>query len=69
MKSDSDLFQLHPAAVFGSLDAGRGEPSPRADAEPDLEPERVRVHRRLLALLSGRFQATEPGSARGERAY
>jgi hypothetical protein len=60
MTTDSDLFRLHPVTIIGSLAAGREEPSPRADAEPDLDPERVRAHRRLLALLTGRFQTPEP---------
>jgi hypothetical protein len=68
MTTDSDLFQLHPATLFGSLAAGRQELPPRADAEPDLGPERVRAHRRLLALLGARLQAPKPDPARGGRA-
>jgi hypothetical protein len=65
-RSPSDL---HPYAVLASLTVGArpAGPAPR-DAEPEPESERIRLHQRLLAVLSRRLETPAAGRPRSERA-
>jgi hypothetical protein len=64
----SDPFQLHPLAIIGWLAATpRDEPPARRDSEPEREPERFAIHRRLLATLT-RLDAPRARQARIDRA-
>jgi hypothetical protein len=65
----SDPFQLHPLAIIGSLAATPRDGHPaRRDSEPEREPERFAVHRRLLATLTRRLDAPRARQARIDRA-
>ena len=66
MTRSSKLFDLHPHAVLGSVAASPPRQGPsRVDAEPDAG-DPGRTNRRLLALLTRRFEAPP---ARSRRAY
>ena len=70
MSGNSDPFSLHPFAVIASLAPGSREHAWAAvDAEPELEPERRGVHRRLVAIVSRRLNSSQAAGTGTERAF
>jgi hypothetical protein len=69
MTRSRDPQSHHPYAVLATLVVGSSDQTPApVAAEPDVEPERRRVHRRLLATLTRRLENPGARPARSERA-